>query len=359
MITSNYFLGNDYALKLRNVLKEKLMRLYNFHSALIFESANVHTCISFATNNVKESDVHFYIYKYDKKKGEIDFNVDFSNIVINRDSLANTWIIANSNSALIIGKLLKDSIPLGKIAEIEQGSKSGKNKIFTVPREFAVLNKFESGIVRNNVKNGDVLKYYIKDRGNCLLYTDNDTDINKYPNAKSYLEQYKMVLMGRNEVAKGLYKWYRFDRPRRKEIFDAKEKIIVPYRAEHNRFAYDGCQYFNDGGDIRAIVIINEKYPIKYVLGILNSSLMDWFFGFIGKVKGRVREYFNNPLSQIPIKGCSSVVQETIIKLVDKILSAKRSNPSADTSGLESEIDRLVYQLYGLTEEEIKIVEQS
>ena len=359
MITSNYFLGNDYALKLRNVLKEKLMRLYNFHSALIFESANVHTCISFATNNVKESDVHFYIYKYDKKKGEIDFNVDFSNIVINRESLANTWIIANSNSALIIGKLLIDSIPLGKIAEIEQGSKSGKNKIFTVSREFAVLNKFESGIVRNNVKNGDVLKYYIKDRGNCLLYTDNETDITKYPNAKSYLEQYKMVLMGRNEVAKGLYKWYRFDRPRRKEIFDAKEKIIVPYRAEHNRFAYDDCQYFNDGGDIRAIVIINEKYPIKYVLGILNSSLMDWFFGFIGKVKGRVREYFNNPLSQIPIKGCSSVVQETIIKLVDKILSAKRSNPSADTSGLESEIDRLVYQLYGLTEEEIKIVEEN
>ena len=86
---------------------------------------------------------------------------------------------------------------------------------------------------------------------------------------------------------------------------------------------------------------------------------MDWFFGFIGKVKGRVREYFNNPLSQIPIKGCSSVVQETIIKLVDKILSAKRSNPSADTSALEYEIDRLVYQLYGLTDEEIKIVEQS
>jgi hypothetical protein len=228
-----------------------------------------------------------------------------------------------------------------------------------VSREFAVLNKFESGIVRNNVKNGDVLKYYIKDRGNCLLYTDNETDINSYPNVKNYLEQYKMVLMGRNEVAKGLYKWYRFDRPRRKAIFDAKEKIIVPYRAEHNRFAYDDCQYFNDGGDIRAIVITNERFLIKYVLGILNSSLMDWYFGFIGKVKGRVREYFNNPLSQIPIKECSSDMQEKIVNLVDIIHSSKSSAPSADISALESEIDRLVYQLYGLTEEEIKIVEQS
>ena len=357
MITSNYFLGNDYALKLRNVLREKLMRLYNFHSALIFESANIHTCILFASNNIKESDVHFYIYKHNKKKDEIDFDIDFNDIGINRDGLVNTWIIANSDSAFIIGKLMKDSILLGKIAEIEQGSKSGKNKIFTISRDFALSNKFESGIVRKNVKNGDILKYYIKDRNNCLLYTNNDTDITLYPNAKKYLEQYKTVLTERNEVAKGLYKWYRFDRPRRKEIFDAKAKIIVPYRAEHNRFAYDDCQYFNDGGDIRAIVITNERFLIKYVLGILNSSLMDWYFGFIGKVKGRVREYFNNPLSQIPIKECSSNMQEYIVNIVDKIHSAKISDPSVDTSALESEIDRLVYQLYGLTDEEIRIVE--
>jgi type II restriction/modification system DNA methylase subunit YeeA len=50
-------------------------------------------------------------------------------------------------------------------------------------------------------------------------------------------------------------------------------------------------------------------------------------------------------------------MQEPIIKLVDRILAAKAKDPQADTSALEREIDRLVYGLYGLTEEEIKIVE--
>ncbi len=46
-----------------------------------------------------------------------------------------------------------------------------------------------------------------------------------------------------------------------------------------------------------------------------------------------------------------------IIAIVDKILTAKRAEPQADTSPLEGEIDQLVYQLYGLTEDEVKIVE--
>ena len=59
----------------------------------------------------------------------------------------------------------------------------------------------------------------------------------------------------------------------------------------------------------------------------------------------------------VPIK--KDVNEEPFENLYNKIVEAKKVNPSTDTSALESEIDRLVYQLYGLTEEEIKIVEQS
>ena len=52
-------------------------------------------------------------------------------------------------------------------------------------------------------------------------------------------------------------------------------------------------------------------------------------------------------------------VKNSIVKKVDMILSSKNKNPSADTSALEYEIDHLVYQHYGLTEEEIKIVEEN
>ena len=145
--------------------------------------------------------------------------------------------------------------------------------------------------------------------------------------------------------------------PEIKPSLTSKEKIVVPYRAEKNRFAYDNEQYFNDGGDIRAIVINDGRVHIKYVLSLLNSKLVDWFYGFIGKPKGKVREYFNKPLSLIPIKKISLTDQQPFIALVEQILSAKAANPAADTSALEREIDQIVYELYGLTEEEIAIVE--
>jgi len=62
-------------------------------------------------------------------------------------------------------------------------------------------------------------------------------------------------------------------------------------------------------------------------------------------------------LGQIPLPETLEKNQEQLIHIVSKILTAKKSNPTADTNSLEAEIDRLVYELYGLTEEEIKIVE--
>jgi len=63
------------------------------------------------------------------------------------------------------------------------------------------------------------------------------------------------------------------------------------------------------------------------------------------------------PLHSIPIKIVPLEKQAPIIALVDKILFAKQADPQADTSAWEREIDQIVYKLYGLTEEEIKIVE--
>ena len=65
----------------------------------------------------------------------------------------------------------------------------------------------------------------------------------------------------------------------------------------------------------------------------------------------------NNEIKSIPIPNPSPDTKTVVIKLVDRILAAKRKDPGADTSALEREIDALVYQLYGLTEEEIKVVE--
>ena len=227
-----------------------------------------------------------------------------------------------------------------------------------------------------NIKNSDIDRYCLKERGNYLIYIDNNTKIENYPNIFEYLSLNKQELVDRNEVKQGLYSWFRFDRPRRKEVFDVKEKLIVPYRAERNKFAYDNQQFFNDGGDIRAIVLKEDiKQSIKYILGLLNSSLLNWYYGFIGKPKGKSREYFNEPLAKIPIRNTNfsdpydNTHHNRMVTLVDLMLELYKQLASAKTDhdktviqrqidATDRQIDQLAYELYGLTQEEIKIVEE-
>jgi len=109
--------------------------------------------------------------------------------------------------------------------------------------------------------------------------------------------------------------------------------------------------------------LINEKdiLELKYVLGIINSSLIGWYHNKVSPKanKGLFPKILINDVRNLPMIHKEKLGQQPFITLFDQILAAKAKDPSADTSRLESEIDQLVYQLYGLTEEEIAIVEGS
>ena len=97
---------------------------------------------------------------------------------------------------------------------------------------------------------------------------------------------------------------------------------------------------------------------LKYLLAILNSSLSEWYFNQISTTTGMgTNRWKKYKIEIFPIKEPTEVEELSLEKLVDKIISAKKTVQNADTTTLETEIDRLVYQLYELTEEEIKIVE--
>lgn len=99
---------------------------------------------------------------------------------------------------------------------------------------------------------------------------------------------------------------------------------------------------------------LSETVDLRYLLGVMNSK-----YASVLLTNNRGGDYHITPehIRNIPIPSATSVQQKPIIDLVDKILAAKRANPQADTSKEEAEIDRLVYQLYGISEDEIKIVE--
>ncbi len=102
-------------------------------------------------------------------------------------------------------------------------------------------------------------------------------------------------------------------------------------------------------------IMLDDKYiEVEFILGLLNSKLLNWYFKALSTNSNvNCYEVNNLPIPLIPnIEG-----QTPIIKLVDRVLAAKRENPQADTTTLEWEIDQMVYELYGLTDEEIAVVE--
>ena len=97
----------------------------------------------------------------------------------------------------------------------------------------------------------------------------------------------------------------------------------------------------------------SDDIDIKYLLGILNSSTVNYYFKFYNQTN----HVPIGEIKNIPFPKVTKVRQEPIISVVEKILNIKKSIPNADTSALEHQIDELVYQLYNLTPKEIEIIE--
>ena len=100
---------------------------------------------------------------------------------------------------------------------------------------------------------------------------------------------------------------------------------------------------------------LSKSVDLRYLLGLMNSKYASVL---LTNLRGDDYHIYPEHIRNIPIPSATSEQQKTIIELVDKILAAKKDNPDAETTSLETKIDNLVYKLYGLTEKEISIIEQ-
>ena len=106
--------------------------------------------------------------------------------------------------------------------------------------------------------------------------------------------------------------------------------------------------------------ITNKNVQYEYILGILNSKFASWYYYWFVYCRAIRTMHFDKyyidklPIPRLPID--NPKLQQPLIALVDKILTAKGKDPLADTSKWENEIDARVFHLYGLTEEEMLTV---
>lgn len=371
-ITSRYFLEATYAKKLRNYLKSnaKILSIIDFGQIKIFDTADIHTCI-FTLSNNKSLDVDLQIIKFNaiplnikqecenKSSNECKFYINIKQDDLNEEG----WAFSDDKTTNLRNKIFMGNKTLKDISTIEQGQKSGLNDVFNVGIDEINQYKLEKEPLKKCIKNSHINPYYVDYRNRYLIYTNDDFNIDEFPHIKAYLLKYKNELYARAEAKDDKYAWYRLQRPREKELFDKKEKIVVPYRATKNKFAYDNCQYYNDGGDIRIIVINDDKYNVKYVISILNSKLMNFYYSFIGRKKGNMYEYFVEPLYRIPIKYTEKQLQ--YIQTVDKILELTNSDDYSNNTEkqqavkeYENQIDIMVYKLYNLTYQEVLTIDK-
>jgi len=132
-----------------------------------------------------------------------------------------------------------------------------------------------------------------------------------------------------------------------------KEKIIYPNMTLFLPFIYDDIGYFiNDKG----FILSSNAISLKFLVGYFNSRLAHrWIRENCPELQGGTRELRKIFFENIPIPMLSESEQKPFVALVEKILAGKERGE--DTTGLEREIDLMVYRLYGLSYEEVKVVD--
>ena len=140
----------------------------------------------------------------------------------------------------------------------------------------------------------------------------------------------------------------------------SKERILLRETGSFLTAVYIGNETVYSNRSLYSILITDKSLNTKYILALLNSSLFQWYYSIMFKgdtelfPKIRIAQ-----AKQLPIKKVSKEEQHPIIELIDKIIEQKTLFSESDTTAEEREIDHLAYDLYGLTDEEIDVIEST
>ena len=199
----------------------------------------------------------------------------------------------------------------------------------------------------------DQVKLYYTNAKNDLwiIYTGSEfkdpKKMDSYPNIKAHLDAFKKVITSDNRP-------YGLHRARAEHFFNGEKIVVLRKCVGRPLFSYSDFPCYVSA---TFYVIQTYRWDMKFLTGVLNSRLIAYWLKHRGKMQGENYQLDKDPLKSIPLPELPKSAQKPIAELVGQILAAKKANPDADTSALESEIDKLVYRLYDLTPEEIAVVE--
>ena len=364
-ITSNSWLRGIYGDLLKKYFIGNLqpIALINIEDIQVFEEATVESNIIMLQKG-KETDSFPVVnlssnYPIGSSLAEYFKNYSFDFVIPETSD----WFIGNQEESRLKLKIENNSKLLKDFdLTINFGIKTGFNKAFIIEEDqkdkLIKESPKSAEIIKPILRGRDVQKYGYNFSDVFLLNTHNGikskdiakVDVEKeYPHILDYLSTFKPKIQNRYD--KGDH-WSNLRNCAYLEDFE-KPKVIWGEISDRPKFAFDDSGYY---GEATTFLMTGEK--LKFLLAILNSKVSEWYFNLIGTTTGMgTNRWKKYKIELLPIKEPTVQEEEALENCVNQLLKIKNENPSADTSSLEAEIDRLVYELYGLTEEEIGIVE--
>jgi type II restriction/modification system DNA methylase subunit YeeA len=367
-ITGSAWMRANYGKQLRDYLKSKtkIIDLIDFSDCEIFDSATVLTNIlSFkkSNNSINCKAIRFTRKdQYRLENLENIFNAEFVEIEEFPDS---SWIISEKSTFQIKNKVENQGVKLKDWnIKINRGILTGLNEAFVIDlktkEEIIKIDPKSAEIIKPLLRGRDIKKYHYENPNLWLIGTfpSKKIEIENYIGVKSFLETFGKSLEQSGEKGsrkKTSGKWFETqDSIAYWEDFE-KDKIVYPNMTKFLPFVYDESNFYTNQ---KCFLITGEN--LKFLTSFLNSKLFRFCFeDNFPELQGNTRELNKVIFEQIPVKQIPEKEQQPFIDKVDQILSLKKDNPEADTTALEREIDFMVYELYGLSEEEIEIVEGS
>ncbi len=397
-ILPHKFFNAKYGEPLRELIASgrHLAGVIHFGDQQVFENATTYTCLLFLDKS--GSSECAFLKVDDLAKWRLTGAATFGRIPAERISRS-PWNFTTGDTSGLFDKLGRMPVKLRDVAaRLSEGIRTSKNEVYVLEEVRAEgdllllrsesLNRevrLERGLTSRFLQGREIKPYQVLDSGRRLVipYRVQDgkatlipeTELKKAtPHAHAYLLENKKLL---DEREGGRFRgagWYQFGRNQNIDLM-LVPKILVPDIADRAAFSLDetGEYAFTSGYGITLKPEMKES--MKYLLGLLNSKLLDWYLKRVSTpLRGGFFRYFTEFVEQIPVrtidfaKPGDIAKHDRLVGLVDQMLrlhkrlatvriEQERTALQRQIAATELEIDRAVYELYGLTEEEVGIVE--
>lgn len=375
-ITSNSWLRTQYGELLRSYLVRHTnpIQLINIEDTQIFEDATVESNILIIEKRPWDQNLQAATLKSDFEITQPLEKYFQDNVYVVTSLPESGWTIGNEQQMKLKLKLEKRGKALGLLPfQIYRGFTSGFNDAYFIstekrnqliqddPKAESIIRPALRGkdISRFNYSWSDIWVVLVKQGLTNELISPNESPElvfkRKYPSIYTHLKYIGDNVTGKG---KGLYKrddqgdyWWEL-RPCVYYPEFEKPKIVWGELSDVQKFAYDEMGMYSNN-----TVFFLTGNDLKYLLAILNSKVAKWYFNEISTSSGMgTNRWLKYKVEQLPIAEPTEDEKAAIEKLVDEILQLKNLDPSSDTGVIEEQIDRLVYGLYGLSEQEIRVV---